>query len=95
MAPAPAAAAADQQEQAQRQVVQLKAVDITAENFAPYGQVRGAGWGAFRGIRMWLSGLRPAVASQLTCTCLRIVKRSSSGPAMTARCLTKGTHSWI
>lgn len=38
------AAAADQQPpvaQQEQQVVQLQAVDITAENFAPFGQVRG------------------------------------------------------
>lgn len=40
MAPAPAAAAAATGEQQQeRQVVQLQAVDITPDNFAPFGQV--------------------------------------------------------
>lgn len=31
---------AEQQQQQQRHVVQLKAVDITEENFKPFGQVR-------------------------------------------------------
>jgi hypothetical protein len=104
MAPAPPPVAAAAQGQ-QRQVLPLQAVDITAENFKPFGQARRArtlvcsccGWAlaASNATR----GLVPTCAHGLTplrAHCTRSTPRCSWWePMTTAKSLMSRMHSWI